>query len=142
MSVTLWCSLIAYLVGAPLVGGVLAGCDRRLSARMQARRGPPILQPFYDVFKLWRKQNQAVHRTQNAYVLLFLIMVIFTGGLFFVPTATFLDAVQADEPEQPAPPEAAPTEPEPEPAKAATPAGGARDGSLGIGSLKKEAGHE
>jgi formate hydrogenlyase subunit 4 len=83
MSVTLWCSLIAYLVGAPLVGGVLAGCDRRLSARMQARRGPPILQPFYDVFKLWRKQNQAVHRTQNAYVLLFLIMVIFTGGLFF-----------------------------------------------------------
>ena len=38
-------------VGAPIVGGLLAGWDRRISARMQSRQGPPIFQPFYDVLQ-------------------------------------------------------------------------------------------
>jgi formate hydrogenlyase subunit 4 len=44
--------LIIYLVAAPVVGCALAGWDRRITARMQSRRGPPILQPLYDVLKL------------------------------------------------------------------------------------------
>jgi porphyrinogen peroxidase len=62
-----------------------------------------------------------------------------TGSLFFVPTATFLDAVTA---ERPAAASDAPVPAAPEPAPAAAPPGSSRDGSLGIGSLKKEAGHE
>jgi ech hydrogenase subunit B len=41
---------------APIIGGLLMGIDRRLTARMQSRIGPPILQPFYDAIKLWGKQ--------------------------------------------------------------------------------------
>jgi formate hydrogenlyase subunit 4 len=78
-----WLRLILYLVLAPLAGGLLAGWDRRVSARMQSRRGPPILQPFYDVLKLWQKQNLAVHASQNYFVLFFLLLVVFTGALFF-----------------------------------------------------------
>jgi formate hydrogenlyase subunit 4 len=78
-----WIRLIIYLVAAPVVGCVLAGWDRRISARMQSRRGPPILQPFYDVWKLWQKENVVVRRSQNYYVFFFLLLVIFTGGLFF-----------------------------------------------------------
>jgi formate hydrogenlyase subunit 4 len=78
-----WYRLIIYLVAAPLVGGLLAGWDRRVSARMQSRRGPPILQPFYDVLKLWQKQNLAVFPAQNYYVLFYLLLVMFTGALFF-----------------------------------------------------------
>ncbi len=74
---------LLYLVAAPIVGGLLAGWDRRISARMQARQGPPIFQPFYDVLKLLEKENVVVHRTQNHYILLFLVLVVFTGGLFF-----------------------------------------------------------
>ncbi len=70
-------------MAAPVVGGLLAGWDRRVSARMQSRRGPPILQPFYDVLKLWQKQNLAVCPSQNYYVLFFLLLVVFTGALFF-----------------------------------------------------------
>ena len=44
---------IAYLILAPVIGGLLAGLDRKISARMQRRVGPPVLQPFYDFFKLW-----------------------------------------------------------------------------------------
>ena len=36
-----WWRLLIYLVAALLVGGLLSGIDRRISARMQARVGPP-----------------------------------------------------------------------------------------------------
>lgn len=75
--------VLIYLAAAPIVGGLLAGWDRRISARMQARQGPPILQPFHDVLKLLQKENIVVHRSQNFYILFFLVLVIFTGGLFF-----------------------------------------------------------
>jgi len=78
-----WIRLIIYLAAAPIIGGVLAGLDRRLTARMQSRQGPPILQPFYDVLKLLRKENLVVRRSQNFYILFFLMFTIFTGGLFF-----------------------------------------------------------
>lgn len=78
-----WIRLIIFLAAAPVLGGVLAGWDRRISARMQSRRGPPILQPFYDVWKLWQKENVVVRRSQNYYIFFFLLLVIFTGGLFF-----------------------------------------------------------
>ena len=47
--------IVAYIVLAPFVGGFLAGLDRIISARMQGRVGPPVLQPFYDVLKLFEK---------------------------------------------------------------------------------------
>jgi formate hydrogenlyase subunit 4 len=78
-----WVRLILYLAAAPVVGCLLAGLDRKISARMQARLGPPLLQPFYDVVKLWRKENIVVRRSQNLYIAFFLLLVIFTGALFF-----------------------------------------------------------
>ena len=76
-------SVIAYLVLAPLVGGFLAGLDRKVSARMQRRVGPPVLQPFYDVFKLFEKEQQAPTRFQDFYILGYLIFLIGSGALFF-----------------------------------------------------------
>ncbi len=40
-----------------LCGGLLVGIDRKLVARMHKRVGPPILQPFYDFFKLCGKET-------------------------------------------------------------------------------------
>ncbi len=40
-----------------LCGNLLVGIDRKLVARMQKRVGPPILQPFYDFFKLCGKET-------------------------------------------------------------------------------------
>ena len=39
------------------IGLLLCGIDRKLVARMQKRVGPPILQPFYDFFKLMGKET-------------------------------------------------------------------------------------
>ena len=76
-------SIIAYLILAPLAGGLLAGLDRKLSARMQRRVGPPVLQPFYDVLKLFEKEKQTVTRVQDYYVLIFVIFVMASGAIFF-----------------------------------------------------------
>jgi len=78
-----WLRLVIYLIAAPLLGGLLAGIDRRVSARMQSRVGPPLLQPFFDVAKLWCKENLAVRRSQNFYMVFFVILTVFTGALFF-----------------------------------------------------------
>lgn len=59
-----------------------------------------------------------------------------TGGLFFVPTATFLDDVE------PGAESVADTEAEQPQVPEPSPDARASDGSLGIGSLKKEAGKE
>jgi ech hydrogenase subunit B len=77
------CMGVAYLVFAPLVGGLLAGVDRIITARMQRRVGPPLLQPFYDVLKLTEKQGISVNRVQDFYVGGFLLFVIISGIFFF-----------------------------------------------------------
>jgi formate hydrogenlyase subunit 4 len=79
----IWIRVLVYLVAAPVIGCLLSGWDRRITARMQARKGPPILQPLYDVLKLWQKDNIVVRKSQNIYIWFFLVLVIFTGALFF-----------------------------------------------------------
>ena len=76
--------IVAFLVLGPFVGGLLAGLDRKLSAKMQRRVGPPVLQPFYDVGKLFQKEKQTPTRDQDFYVLLFVVFVIASGVLFFM----------------------------------------------------------
>ncbi|MEE1115022.1 MAG: complex I subunit 1 family protein [Eubacterium sp.] len=76
----------AYILLAPLIGGLLAGIDRKISARMQRRIGPPILQPFYDVHKLWHKQVIAVEKAQSWFLMTYLILMIFTGAMMFSGT--------------------------------------------------------
>jgi len=73
----------AYPILAPIAGGLLAGIDRKISARMQGRFGPPILQPFYDFFKLLEKEPITVNKVQDFYVMCFLIFIIITGCFFF-----------------------------------------------------------
>jgi len=40
------------LLFAGVTGGFLSWFDRKMTARVQFRKGPPLLQPFYDFFKL------------------------------------------------------------------------------------------
>lgn len=40
-----WIAIIAVVV-APFIGGLLAGIDRKLTARLQGRYGPPLYSHF------------------------------------------------------------------------------------------------
>ena len=48
---------LVFAIVAPVLGCLLAGLDRKISARMQGRVGPPLLQPYYDVRKLIEKDR-------------------------------------------------------------------------------------
>ena len=74
---------LIYLLLAPFIGGLVAGIDRKVTARMQGRAGPPLLQPFYDVGKLFEKENLVVTASQNVYALSYLVFMMVSGALFF-----------------------------------------------------------
>ncbi len=76
-------SAVLYILLGGLFAGLLAGLDRKLAARMQGRRGPSVLQPFYDVGKLFSKQTLALNHGQFVIAFSFLILIVFTGVLFF-----------------------------------------------------------
>lgn len=77
---------ICYILLAPLIGGLLDGLDRKISARMQRRVGPPLLQPFYDVSKLLTKRETAVTKSQNFLLISYMVLMILTGAMFFSGT--------------------------------------------------------
>jgi ech hydrogenase subunit B len=60
----------------PLAGGLLFGMDRILTARLQNRIGPPLLQPFYDVAKLFGKSWMASNSFQLVSVSVYLAAMI------------------------------------------------------------------
>ncbi|MDD2266079.1 complex I subunit 1 family protein [Sulfuricurvum sp.] len=70
---------------APILGGLVYGGERVLRARMQRRQGPPVLQPFYDMFKLLDKRTLIVHAPHallgvaHFFVLWFTVAAIFLG---------------------------------------------------------------
>lgn len=76
-------SVALYIVLAPVAGLLLAGADRKLSARLQSRKGPPILQPYYDVRKFLEKERSATNKVQDLYLGCFLMFMIITGCIFF-----------------------------------------------------------
>lgn len=75
--------ILLYAILGPFVGGFLAGLERKMSARMQGRQGPPVLQPFYDVAKLFNKQSLIVNGIQDFLVGGYFIFTLFTGCVFF-----------------------------------------------------------
>ncbi len=76
---------------APVIGGLIYGLERVVRARMQNRIGPPLLQPFYDMYKLLDKRAMIVHPTHVIlgfmhFLTLWIVVgvVIFGGNLLYV----------------------------------------------------------
>lgn len=75
--------VLAYLILAPFLGGILDGVDRIISARMQRRKGPGLLQPFYDIGKLFSKEMIAVNNVQLLLNLSYLVILMIAGCMLF-----------------------------------------------------------
>ena len=74
---------VCFAVLAPIVGCLLAGVDRVVSAKMQGRVGPPLLQPYYDVRKLLEKDDVSINGVDGMYMNIALVFTCFAGGIFF-----------------------------------------------------------
>ncbi len=84
MTAHAWTLAFAFLILGPLLGALLAGLDRILTARMQSRRGPPLLQPIYDVLKLFEKDTLVVTSLQTLYLWGFLLFMAISGFILFL----------------------------------------------------------
>jgi len=68
MNLTTFYLAIGGLILAPLIGGLVAGVDRVITARLQSRMGPPLMQPFFDVGKLMSKVIAPASHWQGMFV--------------------------------------------------------------------------
>ncbi len=75
--------VIAFILLSPVIGGLIAGIDRKITAHMQGRVGPSIFQSFYDVGKLFEKEKTVAYDIQRFYVISYFAFMIFTGAIFF-----------------------------------------------------------
>jgi formate hydrogenlyase subunit 4 len=75
---------IVLLLITPLIGLLLIGLDRKISARMQNRKGPPLLQPLYDLIKLFSKKEAYVNTSTILFAIAHLIFMVATVALFFL----------------------------------------------------------
>jgi ech hydrogenase subunit B len=73
------------IVLAPIYAAFFEGAQRVLKAKMQRRIGPPLMQPFYDMYKLMDKRALMVNKTHTLFALFYfftlwiLIAFIFLG---------------------------------------------------------------
>lgn len=83
-TVQIFMALIAGIVLAPLAVGVITGVDRRITARLQSRLGPPILQPFYDLGKLLGKEPMLASHWLAFCAFIYLAGAMTAAALFFL----------------------------------------------------------
>ena len=67
---------------APIAVGLLLGIDRKITARMQNRVGPPIEQPFYDLIKLLAKAPMVMNNGQIVFAVACLVLQAAALALF------------------------------------------------------------
>ena len=59
---------------SPVAIGLLLGIDRKITARMQNRVGPPIVQPFFDLVKLMAKAPMVMNNGQVVFAIACLVL--------------------------------------------------------------------
>jgi ech hydrogenase subunit B len=86
---------------APILGGLVYGVERIVKARMQSRMGPPLMQPFYDFFKLMDKRPLMVHSLHAVMGIMYFVacwfslLVLFMGNDLLVAVFFHVIAVLA-----------------------------------------------
>lgn len=74
---------VLFVAAGGVVGCLLQGADRIVTARMQGRRGPSVWQPYYDVRKLLAKDPKASSPAMTMLTGLSLVFAVLAGAVFF-----------------------------------------------------------
>ncbi len=83
-----------------ITGGILSWFDRKITARVQFRKGPPLLQPFYDFIKLLAKETTIPENSSPVIFLLApvisLTAIIIAGILILLPAFNISSGFKGD----------------------------------------------
>ena len=75
---------IIFTLLAPIIGGFVYGIERIIKARMQNRQGPPLMQPFYDFFKLMDKRAIMIHSFHALMGIMYFVAEWFALGVLLL----------------------------------------------------------
>lgn len=83
--------MLIILLLAPMVGGVI----KKIKALVQKRQGPPVLQMYYDLFKLIRKESVISETASWIYKATpYIVFSTAAAGALLVPVTTLLTTAQ------------------------------------------------
>jgi len=85
---------IFYLLVSFVTGLLLMGISLKVTARVQKRIGPPIMQPWFDILKLFSKKTNISH----GYMMDISVIMLLGGtllSLFFLPNPYFSNTIYA-----------------------------------------------
>ncbi len=74
-------NVLVFLAAAPFFEGVV----RRITARVQSRQGPPLVQPYYDILKLLGKEDLNAGKTPVFRLAPLIAMASIIGVIAFIP---------------------------------------------------------
>ena len=69
------------LLFSGVIGGFISWIDRKITARVQFRNGPPIMQPLYDFIKLLAKETIIPAQGSRTTFVLAPIMAVFGASI-------------------------------------------------------------
>jgi len=75
--------MAAYLVFAPIAGGILAGIEGKINAKLQGKEVTSVMQPFLNVFKFMEEYGDGANKAQEFYSKSSFVFVLIAGSLFF-----------------------------------------------------------
>jgi len=61
--------VLTNIVGLLLIAPIIDGIERKIKARLQCRKGPPILQTWYDLLKLFRRPSIVTKEYSLPYII-------------------------------------------------------------------------
>ena len=73
-----------FILLVPIFGGLIYGVERVVKARIQNRVGPPVLQPFYDMGKLFDKETFMVNNYHIVFAIMYLLTLWVAVGLMIL----------------------------------------------------------
>jgi len=78
-------NIVAILIIAPVIDGI----ERKVKAKLQCRKGPPILQTWYDLVKLFRRPSIVTEECSLAYIISpYIVFANMILALAIVPSFT------------------------------------------------------
>ncbi len=78
-------NVAALLIIAPIIDGI----ERKIKAKLQCRKGPPILQTWYDLVKLFKRPSIVTEESSLAYIISpYIIFANMVFALALVPSFT------------------------------------------------------
>lgn len=77
-------SIVVIIIAVPIIGSIVDGFDKKISSRLQGRKGHTLFQPLYNMIGFLKRARKPVNGTQEVFLLFYLIFNACAAVIFFM----------------------------------------------------------